>query len=243
MKRFLMILFFTICIINLGNSQVARNLNLKFMTPLDFERWTIIDDFNFDKIQNWNLTEKAESTTQQVGVPLFFKKITPGVKFLSVRGDERFYTDAYKENPACLGVKILFPEMNKTIVTLLPKESYKIDGRCKKLGLWLLGRGRDFDFGIIIRDYLGRNYHLDITKLDFMGWQFFEIKIPPYIPQSFDIYPQRMTIEIVGFYVINHPVKYADVLHRPFYLYIDNLEGLIDKFESQYPGVEILDNW
>lgn len=243
MRTIIKVLLIMILSIEIMFSQAGKNLNLKFITPLDFERWTIIDDFNFDKIQNWDLTEKAESTVPQVGVPIFFKKISPGVKFLSVRGDERFYTEEYKSNPYCLGVKIIFPEMLRTTVKLIPKESYKIDGRCKKLGLWLLGRGGNFDFGIIIRDYLGRNYFFDITKLDFLGWQFFEFKIPPYIPQSFDIYPQKMTIEIVGFYVTNNPTRYADIINKPLYLYIDQLEGLIDKFSSQYPGVEIIDNW
>ncbi len=242
MKK-LMVIFLILCITNTISAQLARNIKLKFITPLDFKRWTVIDNFNFDKINKWDLTEKSSAKKSPLAVPVYFKKIEPGAKFIQLRGDERFFTKEYLNNPACLGVKILFPELKQTIVTLLPKESYKIDGKCKKLALWLLGRGRNFDFGIVIKDYLNRLYYLEVAKLDFMGWRYFEKKIPPYIPQSYDIYPQRMTIEIVGFYVVNHPSRYADILYRPFYLYIDQLEGLIDKFTTQYPGIEILDNW
>ncbi len=243
MKRLSIIIILYIFGITSLNAQLARTMKLKFITPLDFERWTIIDDFNFDKINNWDLSEKTGTEPSKQGVPVYFKKIEPGVKFLSIRGDERFFTDEYKNNLACLGAKIIFPELHQVIVSLFPKESYKIDGHCKKLAMWLLGRGRNYDFGIIIKDYMNRYYYLDVAKLDFIGWRYFEIEIPPYIPQSFDIHPQRMTIAISGFYVINQPSRYADMLYRPFYLYIDQLEGLIDKFTRQYPGVEILDNW
>ncbi len=240
MKK-LFIIIMVLSFINVVDAQLARNIKLKFETPLDLQRWSIVDDFN--KCDNWELSSSTTSEITGQGIPTYFRKVEPGVKFLSVSGEPRFFTDEYKNNPSCLGVKVVFPEMSKAIVTLKPKENYKIDGRCKKIALWLLGRGRDVDFGIIIRDYLGKNYYLDVTKLNFVGWKYFKIDVPLYIPQSFDIYPQRMTIEIVGFYVVNHPTQYADTLYQPFYLYIDQLEVLVDRFTQQYPGIEIEDNW
>jgi len=239
--RKLFIFLIVLSLTDIANAQLARNIKLRFTTPLDLQRWTVVDDFN--TVDNWELSSSTTSEKTGQGIPVYFRKVEPGVNFLSVSGEQRFFTDAYKNNPSCLGIKVVFPEMSSAIVTLSPKENYKIDGRCKKLAFWLLGRGRNVDFGIIIKDYLGRYYYLDVTKLNFIGWKYFKIDIPIYIPQSFDIYPQRMTIEIAGFYVINHPTQYADTLYKPFYLYIDQLDAMVDRFTKQYPGIEIRDDW
>jgi len=234
---------------NFLNAQIERagDKKLKFITPYDLQRWTIIDDFNFDKIKNWTLTssdtKKVEKLPVNVNIPVvYLKKISPGVKFSAVEGG-RFLTEQYKNNPYCLGVKVVFPRMAATSVFLKPDKPYQLNGYCKKISLWLLGRGRDVDFELVIKDYLGRLYYLYVTKLNYLGWRYFEINIPAEVPQNFNEYPQRETISIEGFLITNHPKKYTGEVYKPFYLYIDELEVLLDRNYKIYPGLEIKDNW
>lgn len=229
-------------------AQEYYNQSLKFNTPGDFQRWTVLDDFNFDKINNWDLSApaqqnpQAQTTENQLVVLPIYKKITPGVIFSRIESG-RFLRKEYENNLSCLGIKVNFPEQNKMDVILWPKETYKINGYCKKISLWLLGRGDNVDFKIVLKDYLNRLYYVPVTKMDFLGWKYFEVNAPSVIPQSFSPFPQKELIEITGFLVSNNPSPYADIIYKPFYLYIDQLEVLIDQYYESYAGVEITDGW
>lgn len=248
MRKVLIIIFIIIFYGSLSAQSKVEEMKLKFITPFDFQRWTVIDDFNFNKINNWELSPETETKKINSLIPaetipvLFYKKVAPGVKFSAVQG-KRFLTSQYKDNPYCLGVKIVFPEMFETTVFLKPKEDYQLNGVCRKISLWILGRGRNVDFQIVIKDYLNRPYFLNVGKLNYLGWKYWEIDIPIEIPQKFDIYPQRETIKIVGFLVTNHPTQYIEELYQPCYIYIDQLEVLLNNYMDIYPGLEIKDDW
>lgn len=222
-------------------AQKAYYDSLRKQNAFDINFWNTLDDMNFGKINKWDLSKKTVEEGKP-GVMKLFKKVEPGVPFRRVEG-ERFLYSEYDNNPACLGVKILFPEMISASVSLIPKETYKLDGYCKKIGFWILGRGRDVDLEIIIKDYLGKFYYLEAGKVDFLGWRYIEINIPPTIPQDFEAFPQKELLEFVGFVFTNNPKRYADELYQPFYVYIDQIEAYLDNYISVYPGIEIKDGW
>ncbi len=247
MRKFIVLLVLSIINVTL-NAQLSRpaDRKLKFITPLDLQRWTIIDDFNFDKVKNWKLstdTKKVEKLDLGNNIPvIYYKKMQPGVKFSSVEGG-RFLSVKYENNPYCLGVKVIFPRMISASVFLQPNEPYKLTGVAKKISLWLLGRGRDVDVEIVLKDFLNRLYYLPVANMNYLGWKYFEIDVPQDIPQNANEYPQRQLLDIMGFLVTNHPKRFAEDIYQPFYLYIDELEVLLDENINNYPGLEIKDNW
>lgn len=228
----------------LAGQKETKAMKLRFKTSLDFQKWAVLDSFEFDKLNNWELSsaKTADEPAAGGGIKTYFKKIEPSLVFSQIKGG-RFFFEEYAQNRSCLGVKVLFPELISASVFLIPKESYKVDGLCKKIGLWLLGRGKNVDFSIVVRDYMSRKYPLFVTKLDYLGWQYFEVTVPPHIPQNYDSFPQKELIEIAGFMATFHPGKFADELHRPVYIYMDQLEALLDQNVTAYPGMEIQDNW
>ncbi len=222
----------------------AGEKKLKFVTPMDLVRWTVLDDYSV--LDKWDLSATPEKKEDMKLGKAYYKKTEPGVIFQHVLGGRfanKYMTDKYGKNPSCLGIKILFPEFSREHVFIGPKESWKIDGVCKQICVWLLGRGNNIDLEIMLRDYLGRTYFLPVAKLDFLGWKYFEINIPFYIPQNFNIYPQRETIEIVGFLAANNPEQYSGKIVKPVYIYFDQFEALIDRFADYYPGLEVSDDW
>ncbi len=247
MKK-LIILFISLIWAYTVNAQLSRPVDkkLRFITPYDLQRWTIIDDFNFNKVKNWKFssdTKKIEALDMNNNIPvIYYKKMQPGVKFSSVEG-ARFLGKKYDENPYCLGVKIVFPRMISTSVFLQPIAPYTLNGVCNKMSIWLLGRGRDVNIEIVLKDYLNRLYYLHIANLNYLGWKYWEIDVPENIPQNANQFPQKETLKIMGFLVTNHPKRFSENIYQPFYLYMDEFEVLLDSNIDDYPGLEIKDNW
>lgn len=241
-KKTLSIIIFLLFLCTYSYSQVKK---LSFITVFDLQSWTLLDDFEFTKINNWELS----TTTKEADLPKvddnsaksYLKKVETSLAFGAMKG-ERFLTESYMNNKYCLGIKVLFPELHRVSSFVKPKENFKINGYCKKIALWLLGRGRDVDFNVVVKDYLNRMYTIPITKLNFTGWQYFEVNVPLKITQSFNTFPKR-TIEVAGFLLINNPSRYAEEVYQPFYVYVDGLEVLMDQNIDYYPGVEISDDW
>ncbi len=223
------------------SGQNGNKVKLKFVTPLDLYGWAMVDDFNFEKIKNWNLNYKSGGQEKRY-TPIFYRKVDPGADMGNLEGG-RFLLEKYKKNPSCLGIKIQFPERIQTCAFVKPKEGYKLDGVCREVSLWILGRGKNVDIEIVFSDYLGRYYYLPICKLDFLGWKYFRVKVPESIPQNYNVFPQRETLKFEGFLAINHPLKFAYELYQPFYLYVDQLEVRLDRNAESYPGLEISDGW
>ncbi|MDD5065465.1 MAG: flagellar filament outer layer protein FlaA [bacterium] len=246
MKCVLSVLFIMFFTMSLAGQTDYQNIKLKFVTPLDYQRWVLVDDFEFSKINNWDLNASSQKSSEQKSesteLKAYFKKTEPSLVFSSLKTG-RFLMDNYKDNSSCLGVKVSFPELIRASVFLKAKQSYQMDGYCKKIALWVLGRGRNVDFELILKDYLGRNYPVFVSKLDFLGWKYCEVSIPSYIPQNYDLYPQRKVIELAGFQVTCIPSQFADEQHKTFYVYIDQVEALLDQYAKTYPGLEISDEW
>ncbi len=221
---------------------------VEFETFLKGGRWVVLDDF--DNTTHWDLTPPAElkqyenTSPEDVKTPkVLIKTIPTGVDFRIIGG--RFLR--YIDNKGSLGFKIIFPVNQSVTVPLFTKQPYELEGYCKKLSFWLLGRGRPEIFGIILEDYKGRSYYIDVTKLDFLGWKKFEVNIPPTIPQTYQPYPKyprRKIITLKGFTVTHIADRTMDeFILVPLYIYIDHLEAFLDDAIETYPGIEIQDNW
>ncbi len=221
----------------------------KFITPYDYLKWDEVDNFDFDKVDNWNLNAAESKDIKEApkNGMAFYKKIDGGVVYKLMKSAERFYKEEkYKENAGCMGIKAYFMEFSSENVNLIPKENYKLSGVCSKVAFWLLGRNKNVDFELILQDYSGSRYFLPITKLNFLGWKYFEIHIPSLITQYYKFYPKEKHLEdmeLVGFIVTNHPDRYSEELYAPTYIYIDQLEFRADQFIADYPGKEIKDDW
>ena len=66
--------------------------------------------------------------------------------------------------------------------------------------------------------------------------------MPLYVPQDYNVYPQRRTIEVLGFLAANRPEQYSDIKYKPTYIYFDQFEVKSDRFADYYPGLEIKDD-
>jgi len=247
-KKNSIILFFLI-IFSLSTGLNAQKQNvydmkLKFITAINLRYWTVVDDFDFQKSNNWefNYKQGAGDPEDTSGKKVFLRKVEPGAKFSEVEGG-RFLSEKYNISTSCLGAKIVFPEHYQTTFLVRPKESMLVNGLCRKISLWVLGRGKNIDLEIAVSDYLGKGYFLYAGKLDFIGWKYLEVEIPASIPQNFGSFPQQELIKFEGFLVTNNPSRFADEIYKPYYFYVDHLEALMDQNVEKFPGVEITDNW
>jgi len=220
----------------------------KFITPFDYRQWSTVDDFEFSEVNNWELNadEAKDITTAPRYGAAYYKKINKGVKYKLLKGGRFIKEKKYQKNDACLGVKVCFPEFVSENLNLFPKESYKLKGICSKLAFWVLGREHNVDFDLVLEDYSGTRYYLPITKLNYLGWRFFEIHIPSLIEEYYKFHPKEKILEnmkLVGFIVTNYPDPYSPELWAPTYLYIDQIEFFADMYVESYPGKEIKDDW
>lgn len=139
-----------------------------------------------------------------------------------------------------LGVKTLYFRRALEYLTITPSRPIPIEGICKTISLWVIGRNYEHTLKILLRDYYGNYAELTIGKLNFSGWKRLTVAIPPTLVQKDLHYTNNMGIQIEGFR-IDFDLK--DTMGA-YFVYFDDLRAVTDLFsENNRDPDDIIDAW
>jgi hypothetical protein len=139
-----------------------------------------------------------------------------------------------------LGVKAYYYRRAMSYISIYPSRPIPIEGICKTISLWVVGRNYEHTLKILLKDFYGRQAELTIGKLNFSGWKKLTVAIPPSLAQKDLHYNNNMGIQIVGFRIDVDP---KDTIGT-YYIYFDDLRAYTDLFsENTRDPDDIPDVW
>ena len=135
----------------------------------------------------------------------------------------------------CLGTHFQFKYPGHNSVSIIPKDSIRFPGRVRGLSLWVQGRGKAYDLEAWIKDYTGNVHVIKFGSVNFVGWKPLKAKIPEFIPQSIESYPQTKTL------VLERLVLRADPRENTedVYFFFDQMKVLTESFEVNFDGQDL----
>ncbi|MDC7226914.1 MAG: flagellar filament outer layer protein FlaA [Spirochaetales bacterium] len=139
-----------------------------------------------------------------------------------------------------LGVRANFYKRSVTSFSILPSKPMAVEGICKTVSVWVIGRNTDHMLKLLIKDQFGNRAEVTMGKLNFAGWKKMTVAIPTHIVQKDYHYANKMGIEILGFRVDCDPAE----TYGAYYIYFDDLRATTDLFTENNRDVDdIADVW
>ncbi len=139
-----------------------------------------------------------------------------------------------------LGVKAYYYKRAMSNISIRPARPIPIEGICKTISLWVVGRNYGHTLKILLRDFYGNSAELTIGKLNFSGWKKMTVAIPPTLAQTDLHYNNSMGIQVEGFRIECDP---RDTIGT-YYIYLDDLRAYTDLFsENNRDPDDIQDVW
>lgn len=146
-----------------------------------------------------------------------------------------------------LGVRVDFLHRGNISFSLYPRRPIPIEGITKTISVWAVGRNYNHTLKIIVQDFFGRQFELQMGKLNFQGWKKLTVAIPSQPPtgkagivQRDYHYNNQLGIKVVGFKVECDPAEATGT----YYLYLDDLRAVTDLFaENNRDPDDMADAW
>ncbi|MDR1231930.1 MAG: flagellar filament outer layer protein FlaA [Spirochaetaceae bacterium] len=132
-----------------------------------------------------------------------------------------------------LGMRVDFLRRGDASIFIYPQRPIAIEGIAKTVSVWVAGRNYNHTLVLLIQDFYGRNFELEMGKLNFQGWKKLTVAVPPQpdhgrqgIVQRNLHYPDYSGIRIAGFRVDVDPME----AYGTYFLYLDDLRAQTDLF-------------
>lgn len=139
-----------------------------------------------------------------------------------------------------LGAKVSFYQRAVTSFSILPSNPMPVEGICKTVSVWVIGRNTNHMLKLLIKDHFGSRAEITMGPLNFTGWKKMSVAVPTNIVQKDYHYNNRMGIEILGFKVDCDPEE----TYGTYYIYFDDLRATTDLFsENNRDEDDIADVW
>jgi hypothetical protein len=146
-----------------------------------------------------------------------------------------------------LGTRVDFLHRGHVSFTLTPSHPIPIEGITKTISMWVAGRNYNHKLVILIQDFFGRTFELNMGKLNFQGWKKLTVAVPPQnqdgrtgIVQRNYHYNNQLGIKIVGFRIDCDPTETTGT----YYVYFDDLRAVTDLFsENSRDPDDMADAW
>ncbi|HAK44410.1 MAG TPA: flagellar filament protein FlaA [Spirochaeta sp.] len=139
-----------------------------------------------------------------------------------------------------LGVRANFYKRSVTSFAVLPSKPMAVEGICKTISVWVIGRNTDHLLKLLIKDQFGHQAEVTMGKLNFAGWKKMTVAIPSHIVQKDYHYVNKIGIEILGFRIDCN----AEETYGSYYIYFDDLRATTDLFTENNRDVDdIADVW
>lgn len=139
-----------------------------------------------------------------------------------------------------LGVKVEFIARGYNWFAIQPAKPIVIEGICQHISFWVAGRNYSHWLKVVLQDFYGRERHVYVDRLRFIGWKEMKVSIPETIVQRDFHFVDKIGIKFNGFVVECDPMEtYGD-----YYIYFDELRALTDVFnEKTRDSNDMRDDW
>jgi hypothetical protein len=139
-----------------------------------------------------------------------------------------------------LGARVDFHKRGLHTFSVFPNKPLAIEGICKTLSIWVVGRNFNHVLKILIADFFDRPLELTVGKLNFSGWKKLTVAVPPSVTQTDFHFTTRNGIKFIGLKV---DFDMEETLGK-FYIYFDDLSAVTDLFlESNFDPDDMQDIW
>ena len=163
-----------------------------------------------------------------------------------------------ESNKKCLGLRFKFIYPGNNVVTLIPPASKKIyrvldeldhnnkpkvqelrglklPGKVKAVSVWVLGRGNDYSLEAWVQDWKGSTHILKMGSINFVGWRPLSAKVPIYVPQDIDTYPQTKNLILTKLILRSNLGANTEKV----VVFLDSLKVLTDMYDVHFDGADI----
>jgi hypothetical protein len=136
-----------------------------------------------------------------------------------------------------LGAKVDFLRRGYTSLFITAARPIPVEGIVKSVSLWVAGRNYNHRLVLLIQDFYGRNFEIQMGRLNFQGWKNLVAVIPPQqelgmngIVQQNYHYSNISGLKIVGFRID------CDLIETfgSYYVYLDDLRASTDLFTENF---------
>ncbi len=134
-----------------------------------------------------------------------------------------------EEDKYVLGVKIQYYKRAMESIEIYPIRPIAIEGICKTISVWVVGRNNNHVLKLIISDFFGNTVELNMGKLNFTGWKKMTVAIPPTVRQRDFHYNNRMGSKVEGFRIDCEAME----AFGNFYIYFDDMRAVTDLFAEE----------
>ncbi len=144
------------------------------------------------------------------------------------------------EGSHVLGVRVDFYKRGMNQFHVYPMRPIAIEGICKTISVWVVGRNFNHVLKVVISDYHGNYQELTLGKLNFTGWKKMTLAVPPHIVQTDYHYTNRNGLKFLGLKV---ECDLEESWGR-YYIYFDDMSVVTDLFlESNLDPDDMQDIW
>jgi hypothetical protein len=145
------------------------------------------------------------------------------------------------------GARIDFLRRGDASVFIYPQRPIPIEGITKTVSVWVAGRSYNHTLVLLVQDFFGRHFELEVGKLNFQGWKKLVVAIPPQpdfgrqgIVQRNLHFADYGGIRIVGFRIDVDPME----AYGTYFVYFDDLRAETDLFaENSREPDDPSDDW
>ncbi len=134
-----------------------------------------------------------------------------------------------EEDIYVLGVKVQYYKRAMESIEIYPIRPIAIEGICKTISVWVVGRNNNNVLRLIVSDFSGKRIELTMGKLNFTGWKKMTVAIPPTVVQRNYHYNNRMGIKVEGFIIDCDPMEAIGT----YYVYFDDMRAVTDLFAEE----------
>ncbi len=136
----------------------------------------------------------------------------------------------------CLGIKEWGYKRGFNWTEIKPPTPIEVVGRIKGLSIWAVGRNYRHRLEVWVKNYQGIEYPIDMGSLNYRGWRQLKARIPMFIPYYTKYIPQYKNMFITKIVIRHDPNE----ISGKFYVYIDNLEAIVDTYIDPYDGDDLI---
>lgn len=139
-----------------------------------------------------------------------------------------------------LGAKVQYFKRALSYVQIFPARPLPIEGICKTVSVWVVGRNQKHNLVMMVEDHFGNYAEVNMGTLNFTGWKKMTVAIPPSIVQQDYHYANRIGIRVTGFRIDFN----AEDTYGNYYVYLDDLRAVTDLFPEEVRDTDDMqDNW